>query len=118
MIEEIGISKRQLAKQMGRDKSTPTSWTKGRTEPDLASLAELLEISGRSADWLFGVNTAPAPAESEQAQTADPELMGKMRSVLLQMFEKWDRKELKPAERAKLLDFEKRLRKLESEKRD
>lgn len=41
---------------MGRDKSTPTHWTQGRTEPDLATVAELLEISGRRADWLFGLS--------------------------------------------------------------
>ena len=54
LLEEWGQPQRSIAKTLGKAPSSVTGWKSGRAQPSLESLAELLELTGRSADWLLG----------------------------------------------------------------
>ena len=45
-----------LAPHVGKTQQTWNGWERGRTEPDLATLAELCRLFDVSADWLIGLS--------------------------------------------------------------
>lgn len=53
-----GLTQQQVGDRIGRPQQTLAGWESGRTEPDLNTLAELLQLYGISANSFFGYNGA------------------------------------------------------------
>ena len=52
---ENGLTQKQLAEKLHTTNSAVCDWEKGRTQPDLETLASVAEFFGVSADYLLGL---------------------------------------------------------------
>lgn len=55
LLTESGDSQRALAAALGKAPSSLSGWRSGRAQPSLEVLVELLYLTGRSAEWLLGL---------------------------------------------------------------
>ena len=56
LIEESGLTLRELEKEIGVNNATLSQWQQGRKKPHLDSLLLLAEYFNVSGDWLLGVS--------------------------------------------------------------
>ena len=61
LIEGSELSQAQLAKELGKVRSTVSEWKSGRSEPGMATIAKLCERENVSADWLFALRDEKDP---------------------------------------------------------
>ncbi len=54
-IEQSGITKTEIARQIGVSKSTISQYLSGRAQPTLATLSKLCNVLDCSADDILGV---------------------------------------------------------------
>ena len=54
-IEQSGITKTEIARQVGVSKSTISQYLSGRAQPTLATLSKLCKVLDCSADDILGV---------------------------------------------------------------
>jgi len=54
-IEQSGITKTEIARQVGISKSTISQYLSGRAQPTLATLSKLCKVLDCSADDILGV---------------------------------------------------------------
>ncbi len=55
LIQESGISKYQLAKDLQCGKATILNWCTGKNEPKVAQICQLCQYFDVSADYLLGL---------------------------------------------------------------
>ncbi len=53
---ENGLTQKQLAEKLNITNSTVCDWEKGRSEPDLTTLAKVAKFFTISADYLVGLS--------------------------------------------------------------
>lgn len=68
-IERSDFSQTYLADKLHRSRSAISEWKSGRSEPDLATFAQLCKLLGRSADDVLGI-TRPAPSQADLSEVA------------------------------------------------
>ena len=52
---ESGFTQKQLAEKLNTTNSTVCDWEKGRSQPDLQTLAKIARLFDVSADYLLGL---------------------------------------------------------------
>ena len=53
---ESGLTQKQLAEKLNTTNSAVCDWEKGRTQPDLQTLANIASLFGVSVDYLLGLS--------------------------------------------------------------
>jgi len=53
---ESGITQKELAKKLNVTNSTVCDWEKGRSEPDLQTLAQIAAVFDVRVDYLLGIS--------------------------------------------------------------
>ena len=52
---EKNLSQKQLAEILGTNNSSVCDWERGRSEPDIETLINMVKFFGVSADYLLGI---------------------------------------------------------------
>ena len=66
LIEEKGIMQKQLAADLGYPLQTLNNYVRGTREPDYASLCQLCDYFGCTADYMLGRSDNRLPAVTEE----------------------------------------------------